>query len=118
MTDGANTYETRTHHNQSTYSAFGFVSKGRLGTYGSTPAASALRSQMDAKLRSACANAKAAGITVFTVGFRLQDDAIALDLLRECASGRDRALQANDGEALVRAFEQIGRELSQVRVAG
>jgi Flp pilus assembly protein TadG len=118
MTDGANTYEPRSHHNQSTYSAFGYVSKGRLGNYGSTPAPSALRSQMDAKLRSACANAKAAGITVFTVGFRLQDDAIALDLLTECASGADRALQANDGASLVRAFEQIGREISQVRIAG
>jgi Flp pilus assembly protein TadG len=118
MTDGENTYTPRSHHNQSTYSAFGYVSKGRLGSYGSTPTASALRSQMDTKLRSACANAKAAGITVFTVGFRLDDDPTSLALLTECASGSDRALQANDGEALVRAFEQIGREISQVRVAG
>jgi hypothetical protein len=118
MTDGANTYEPESNYNQSTYSAFGYVSKGRLGTYGSTPTSSDLRSQMDTKLLSACTNAKAAGITVFTVGFRLQDDAIALDLLTECASGSDKALQANDGEALIRAFEQIGREISQVRVAG
>jgi Flp pilus assembly protein TadG len=118
MTDGANTYDPESNYNLSSYAAFGYVSKGRLGTYGTTPTASALRSQMDTKLRSACASAKAAGITVFTVGFRLQDDATALGLLTECASGSDRALQANDGEALVRAFEQIGREISQVRVAG
>jgi hypothetical protein len=41
-----------------------------------------------------------------------------LGLLTECASGSDRALQANDGEAVIRAFEQIGREISQVRGAG
>jgi hypothetical protein len=109
MTDGANTCEPESNR---------YVFKGRLGTYGSTPAESTLRSQMDAKLRSACANAKAAGITVFTIGFRLREDAIALDLLTECAPRSDRALQANYGESLIRAFEQIGRETSQARVAG
>lgn len=114
MTDGENTYQTLDNHNKSMYGAFGYATANRLGE---TP--SAMPSQMDAKLTAACTNAKTAGITIFTIAFR--DAATSTNvrtLLRNCASGTDRAFVATDGAGLNAAFQQIGREVSQLRVAG
>jgi len=114
MTDGENTYQTFNNHNRSMYGAFGYASANRLGdNYG------ALTGQMDGKLTAACANAKAAGITIFSIAFR--DAATSTNvrnLLAGCASGADRAFVATDGAGLNAAFEQIGREVAQLRVAG
>lgn len=114
MTDGENTYQTYNNHNMSMYGAFGYARANRLGTnYGALPA------QMDGKLTAACTNAKAAGITIFTIAFR--DAATSpnvRNLLSSCASGVDRSFVATDGAGLNAAFEQIGREISQLRVAG
>jgi hypothetical protein len=114
MTDGENTYQTRDNHNKSMYGAFGYATAGRLG---STP--SAMPSQMDAKLTAACTNAKAAGITIYTIAFR--DAAVSTNirnLLRGCASGTDKAFVATDAAGLNAAFQEIGREVAQLRVAG
>ncbi len=112
MSDGENTYQTRSNHNKSMYGAFGYTAKGRLPEL--QPA-----STMTTKTLTACSNAKAAGITIFTVAFR---DAVtssaARDLLQSCASHPSQALLASDGPALKKAFENIGRQITQLRIAG
>jgi Mg-chelatase subunit ChlD len=114
MTDGENTYQTQDNHNQSMYGAFGYATAGRLGA---TP--SAMPSQMDAKLATACTNAKAAGITIYTIAFRDAATSTNIrDLLRTCASGTDKAFVATDAAGLNAAFQEIGREVSELRVAG
>jgi hypothetical protein len=114
MTDGENTYPTASNPNKSAYGAFGYAVKGRLGNNYSQ---SALVSQMDSKLLSACSNAKAKGVTIYTIAFRLESSPATLSLLQSCASGGDKAYRASDGTALIQAFQVIGREIAQLRVS-
>jgi len=114
MTDGENWHQAMSNHNKSSYHSFGYAVKGRLGT---TYTNTALVSQMNAKTLAACTNAKAAGIKVYTVAFRL-DDATTLAMLASCASGGTYAYKASNGAALMHAFESIGREIAKLRVAG
>jgi len=114
MTDGENTYKTYDNHNGSMYGAFGYKSKGRLGTNSSQ-----LSSVMDSKTIAACANAKATGIMIYTIAFRdAVTNAAARLVLNACASDSTRALTAADSASLGKAFEEIGRQISQLRVAG
>jgi hypothetical protein len=114
MTDGANTYSANSNHNRSRYAAFGYGVKGRLGT---TYTGSAYSDAMDVKLTSACANAKAAGVKIYTVAFRLENDANTQSLLRGCATDDDHYFAASGGSALIQAFEVIGQEISKLRLA-
>jgi hypothetical protein len=116
MTDGENTY-TRyaNNHNWTFYGAFGYAAKGRLGA---TNSASAVVNQMNAKTRAACTNAKANGIIVYTIAFRLESNVSTRALLAECATDTSKAFTASDGAALYNAFQAIGREISNLRVAG
>ncbi len=116
MTDGQNTYSRySTNQNWTFYGAFGFGVKGRLGT---TNTSTALTSQMNAKTRAACTNAKQKGIVVYTIAFRLENDATTRALLSDCASDSSKAFAAKDGTALFHTFQAIGREISNLRVAG
>ncbi len=91
MTDGENWHQSRSNHNKSTLSRVRLRrSKGRLGT---TYTTSALISQMNAKTLTACTNAKAAGIKVFTIAFRLENNPTTTALLANCASGAERDLR-------------------------
>ncbi|MGW8369471.1 MAG: hypothetical protein ACWGPN_12440 [Gammaproteobacteria bacterium] len=113
MTDGENTYQSKTNHNGSMYGGFGYKAKGRIGVTGS------MTSEMDAKTMSACASAKAEGVQIYTIAFRdAVTNASARMVLNSCASDSSRALTAADGAALTKAFEEIGRQISQLRVAG
>jgi Flp pilus assembly protein TadG len=113
MTDGENTYQSRLNHNSSMYGSFGFKSKGRIGV------STSMAGEIDAKTIAACENAKADGIVIYTIAFR---DAVtsssARTVLNACSSGSSRALTAADGAALGKAFEEIGRQISQLRVTG
>ncbi len=115
MTDGENWHQARSNHNKSTYHAFGYAAKGRLGK---TYTTSALVGEMNARTLAACTNAKAAGIKVYTIAFRLEGNPTTTALLANCASGPTQAFVASNGTALIQAFESIGREISRVRVAG
>jgi hypothetical protein len=39
-------------------------------------------------------------------------------MLASCASGATETYVASDGQALIQAFESIGREIAKLRVAG
>jgi len=114
MTDGENWHQAQANHNKSSYHSFGYAVKGRLGT---TYTSSALVAQMNAKTLAGCTNAKAAGIKIYTVAFRLTDSA-TLSMLASCASSAGEAYTAADGAALIQAFESIAREIAKLRIAG
>ncbi|MEZ5818972.1 MAG: hypothetical protein R3D44_18030, partial [Hyphomicrobiaceae bacterium] len=115
MTDGANTYSSYSNHNKSWYAAHGYGASGRLGTSYSS---SAYVSKMNQKTTTACANAKAAGVKIYTIAFRLESDPTTLSLLEGCASQATMAFRAGDGASLIAVFERIGAEISKLRVAG
>jgi Flp pilus assembly protein TadG len=115
MTDGDNTYNTDNgRHNKSLYGASGFASRGRLGiTYSN----SAYTQVMDTKLATACSNAKAAGITVYTVAFGTGVSTTTQALLTQCASSPSGYFVAANATALVASFQNIGKEIADLRVA-
>ncbi|MDX2156826.1 MAG: pilus assembly protein TadG-related protein [Hyphomicrobiaceae bacterium] len=115
MTDGANTYSSYSNHNKSWYAAHGYGASGRLGT---TYSSSAYVTRMNEKTLTACANAKAAGVKIYTVAFRLESDPTTLSLLQSCASEASMAYRAGNGASLIAAFERIGTEISKLRIAG
>lgn len=73
---------------------------------------------------SLCTNMKAAGIKVYTVGFQLGSDQLAIDTLKACASRlpNDPADQpsyffnASSGDELKHAFRQIALQLATLRL--
>ncbi len=69
----------------------------------------------DAQARQMCEAMKAAGITVYTVGFQLTDDN-AVETMSQCASGDGYAFLADDGSELRQAFRDIAFRLSDLRL--
>lgn len=115
MTDGRNEItNAQTNMNRSGYTAFGYGVKNRMGT---TYSYAGYQAALNAKTAAACVAAKARGITIYTVAFRLTD-AMTVGLLRDCASGIDNAFTAGDSASLVSVFQAIGRDITKLRVAG
>ncbi|MEJ1158071.1 TadE/TadG family type IV pilus assembly protein [Prosthecomicrobium sp. N25] len=113
MTDGENTYGTNTSVNKSTYAAYGFVSKNRLGTTNT----SSVKTKQDERTALACQNAKNdGGITVYTIAFQVSATATQT-LLRNCATSPGYYYPAESNSQLIAVFQQIAREISQLRVA-
>jgi hypothetical protein len=110
---------------QSMYSALGFYVNGRVSGYGGASAgpttASNYRAQMDAALLEACANARAVGVQIFTVGFSVPSnpiDATGVNVLQSCASRPQDAYLASDANGIVGVFKTIatsilGRRITQ-----
>ena len=90
MTDGENWHQAKSNHNKSSYHSFGYASNGRLGT---TYTTTALVQQMTTKTLAACQNAKAAGIKVYTVAFRLESELADPDHAGELRVGRHPSLR-------------------------
>ncbi|MDE2385409.1 MAG: VWA domain-containing protein [Alphaproteobacteria bacterium] len=65
---------------------------------------------------SLCAGVKKAGITVYTVGFKVQAQT-SKDLLVACASDPSKAFDATDNGALQAAFDTIGQQLAALRLS-
>lgn len=63
-----------------------------------------------------CTAMKQRGITIYTVGFHLGNDATAQDFLRTCATTPSHAYLAGGGQELVAAFNAIAASISQLRL--
>lgn len=61
-----------------------------------------------------CAAMKQAGVTVYTVGFNLINNADAVDLMNNCASTPNSFYNAADGEQLRQAFRDIALKVSKL----
>ncbi len=66
--------------------------------------------------RAICANIKAAGITVFTVGFQLTSGGEAYQTLQQCATSSRHFYDLSTGEALRQAFRDIALQISTLRL--
>ncbi len=101
--DPANTHAR--HANQQT-----IVPRGRAGD-----AAGSLSAV--GNFRRVCANAKADGVIVYTIGFRIQPGGLADTLLYDCASTPSRYYFVEDLD-IAAAFESIAASISALRVTG
>ncbi|MBI3438357.1 MAG: pilus assembly protein TadG [Proteobacteria bacterium] len=64
-----------------------------------------------------CNAMKQQGVTVYTVGFDLQGDANAISLLTNCASNPQHFYNAATGADLQAAFQDIARQITQLRIS-
>ncbi|MGD9669654.1 MAG: VWA domain-containing protein [Hyphomicrobiaceae bacterium] len=119
MTDGQNTYTHSSNHNGSAHGAAGYAKpfahpdSGRLGTSYSSSSYSA---KLTERTRAVCAGAKSAGIKIYTIAFRLENDAATQALLQECASDSKSAFAASNGAILIETFQNIAREIANLRL--
>ena len=114
MTDGANTYYPNSKFLGSWYGAWGYVSKGHLGTTSTSTAT--LVGKMNERTALACDNAKVANVQVYTVAFNVTDTA-TLAMLEDCASEPEMAFQSTGESALLAAFTAIGDDITLLRVS-
>ncbi len=112
MTDGENTISGNSTHNRSTYTAYGYLSRARLGTTSATTAVT----RLDEKTRRVCENIKAMNIRLYTIAFQVTDPG-TLDMLRDCASTEGMFFGTSDAAALDEAFTTIAIELSNLRIS-
>jgi Mg-chelatase subunit ChlD len=117
MTDGENTYYPNSSFLKSWYGAWGFISKGHLGTTSTNQ--SYEESKMDERTALACQNVKAAGITVYTVAFTGSGGIpqSTQDMLQACATDPSMYYLAADQTALLSAFHAIGDQITLLRIS-
>ncbi len=63
-----------------------------------------------------CTGMKAKGITVYTVGFQVGNDAKAVALLSGCASSTSQFYNAANGDALRAAFRDIALQIAKLHI--
>lgn len=118
LTDGMNAWNSASNHNKSIYSPFGFYGNNRLGNDIDTSGKA--RTAMDARTKTACTNAKAAGVVVYTIGFSTTNDPIdsaGLSLLKQCATAQNMAYVANNASDVNKVFTEIARNIGTLRIA-
>lgn len=101
MTDGENTI--------SGFSAYGYLSDGKLGTTNQTQAVTTLNN----RLINVCNNIKAKGITIFTVALEAPQTAKAL--LDNCSTPPGRYFEATSSD-ITSVFNSIGGQISKVKM--
>ena len=112
LTDGYNTLQRQWSHNESYYSAYGYVNEGRLGTDNYDDALS----QLDPKTATICENIKAEGIRLYTITFQLPNGPIK-DLMRDCATEPGLYYDSPSNSQLQVVFQTIARDLSNLRIS-
>ena len=70
------------------------------------------QTKIDARMTAACANAKAAGITIYTILVMQGSES----LLKPCASSPSMYFKITAADQLVTVFNQIGTQMSHLRV--
>lgn len=130
MTDGFSHWASNPYSPyKSTYSAFRYMANNRLASFGANfkgndqsgaTNARNYRAQVDAAFISACTNAKAAGIVVYTIALSTKTDLIdsqGEDALRKCASGDSIFYNASNKDSLKSAFAEIAKRGSKMRLS-
>lgn len=128
MTDGENTaYQYGNMNDAQYYSAYGYPWNStehsrpagtRLGT--STATDAELEGGMNDRLATVCSNAKAAGVTIYTIGIatdQTSNPSANEALLTGCATDPRKAYFPTSASALQGAFVAIANELSALRLS-
>ena len=112
MTDGKNMAVENEGAGLTEYTAYGYLNHGRMPerTYAS------YKNYLDDRMMQACANAKEAGITIYTITFGDLDESTRA-LYRQCASKPPYHYSADSTEKLITAFGQLSKKLVNTRLA-
>jgi hypothetical protein len=114
LTDGSNVFGNAPNDLGSSYSSFGYLVDGRVGTESGN--ASTTNALMNERTLAACANAKSAGIQVYTI--RLEEPNVTTGtMLKECASSEADFFDAPSRSQLDEVFAKIKQRIVRVRIA-
>lgn len=116
LSDGENSVTGLNNPNRSTYSAYNYVSEGRLGT---TTSAAVAETNLNAKTSQLCSSVKGTGIRLYTITFG-DIPADARSLMKNCATvekGNALYYHAPSNNELETVFKEIGRDLSEIHLA-
>ncbi|PLX38425.1 MAG: hypothetical protein C0606_09485 [Hyphomicrobiales bacterium] len=97
----------------SDYSAYGYIKGGHFPSNVDTIYEG--KNYLDGRLSQACSNAKAAGITIYTVAFDVSSSSTR-NLLKGCATADSHYFDAQSTSDLAAAFQQIGRDITELRL--
>ena len=136
LTDGNNTYSTSSNPNGSTYAAWGYAKHDRIeegltsadlaGTpyAGQTP--NTYEKKMNAHMVQTCNNAKAAGVTIFTIAFNVSNGSSVKQMLDACSGSAivngEPVLSAGNfyydatSSNLQDAMQSIASQISDMRI--
>ncbi len=114
MTDGMNNFGGVNNMNDSSYFTYGFARQGLIGQV--TSDNGALNDLLDAKTLQACANAKAAGVVIYTIGFGSGANGSA-DLLRSCATQASYYFAPQNSSDLDPVFQLIAQSINNLRIS-
>ncbi|VAW21168.1 hypothetical protein MNBD_ALPHA12-2081 [hydrothermal vent metagenome] len=115
MTDGANTmYSANNMNGAYYYSAYGFPYNRRIGAPGWSSAK--LVTEMNVRTVEACSNAKAAGITIYTIGLN-PPNSTTRKMLENCATSNETAYFPKQPSELNSVFATIANQLSALRLS-
>jgi len=139
MTDGNNTYYKpsdlsggASNYNKSTYGSYGYTKsttvhdEGRLfeGYSDNTPShnGTGFTNAMNEHMLATCTNAKNEGIRIYSVAFNVANNSSVKTILESCAStnpktGEKQYFDATGSNALLSAFNAIGNDISNLRLA-
>ena len=118
LIDNGNNAASIITRNISDYSAYGYLGDQRLWNANKLNGYGDFNKLMDNRLLAACANAKTAGVKIYTVMFNhagyltTTQQAAAQTLLGQCASQTNYAYTATDATSLTAVFTAIGASAS------
>jgi hypothetical protein len=117
LSDGRNQIVANDEITESDYTSFGYLADGRMGTTNNYLTA---EKNVDVKVSRTCDAVKETGIRVYTILFQV-DFEKTKDLFRDCASvdektGKPLYYYVPDASALETAFQDIGKDLSTLRI--
>ena len=101
------------YHDAGTSKVAVLMTDGKYNTVGGRMGHDAQSAQL---AKDTCAAMRAQGITIYTIGFKLNVQS-AIDTLEDCAASSERALLAEDGEDLQIAFRKIAHSIQTLRVS-
>lgn len=136
LTDGNNTYSTSSTPNETTYAAWGYGKHGRIdegltaSDLAGTPYAgvnlNSFEKKMNAHTVQTCNNAKADGVTIFTIAFDVSDGSSVKQMLEACAGSGivNNKLVMTSGtfyfdvsaSGLDQAMNDIASQISELRI--
>jgi Flp pilus assembly protein TadG len=113
MTDGENTMgeQDKSGPIMTEYGAYGYLRSGRFPAENYAQ----MEKYLDSRMDLACANAKAAGIAIMTILFRVSDPTVK-KRMEQCASSSTNAYSASDATSLKKAFSNISGNISSLRL--
>jgi Flp pilus assembly protein TadG len=114
LTDGENTFNVAdgANHNGSSYTAYGFLNQGRLGTTDYWTGVAA----QNTMFKQACQLVKDKKVTVYTFSYNVPS-ATQRDLIKACATDAEKYYEPKTDDALVLNFNEIADEIRRLHLS-